>query len=208
MLPLLSALAAIVALGIWQTRALISGQVLGAPVLGAATSIARERLSGVVTRATATFLLILTLSGFLFLLFSSSSTQSNGDSRGAIATCTSPELLAELDELELGLVAGEMNLASQLLLHTDHRVLAANLHRGYEGVLAAYEIAGASPAEAAATARKHNVDYVILCPDSSTSSTWRDDHPNGLYARLLDDDPPPGFQKVIDEEAGRVYAVQ
>jgi hypothetical protein len=63
------------------------------------------------------------------------------------------------------------------------------------------------PVEDKARRARIQPQRVISCDDSSTSGFWTEESPEGLLARLLADDPPNGFEKVIDGSGGRVFAV-
>ncbi len=203
-----AALLTILLLATWQIRMLPLGQALAAPVLGVLVVQIRDRVPWELVRPIIAIGTVLVASGFLLGFLGATTNSDSTPTNAAIEPCLTRSTLDELGALEPGLVVVEMDLGPEILLGTEHRILASPYHRMYEGVLAAYDLYAADPEEAQAQAQAAGVTYVLVCDQSPLSNVWVADNPEGLLAVLLEDEPPAWLEKVIDTGRSRVYSVR
>jgi hypothetical protein len=125
------------------------------------------------------------------------------------ADCAKPAAYAGLAGEPRGLVAGYTELGSFILAATPHAVLSGPYHRNGDGIVDTYRLFTASDAEAQAIARGRGVTYVVTCTASRDLDQLRTAAPQGLAARLADDDVPAWLEAVPSDEGPiRVYRVR
>ncbi|MES2336748.1 MAG: hypothetical protein V4537_01475 [Pseudomonadota bacterium] len=79
-------------------------------------------------------------------------------------SCTTPEILAQLNALPAGRVMAGIDLGAYAIAGTHHAMIAAPYHRNNAGNAAMYRFFLGSPAQARRIASEWRTDYVVMCP--------------------------------------------
>ena len=96
-----------------------------------------------------------------------------------------------------------MDIAPELLLTTDHTVIATGHHRGNAGMRVLMETALGSPDAAKAALAKRGTAYVALCPALGEARMYAKIAPEGFVADLIDGDVPGWLEPVtLDQGNG------
>ncbi|MBB5519852.1 hypothetical protein [Amphiplicatus metriothermophilus] len=124
--------------------------------------------------------------------------------------CYGPAVYEGFAALPAGRVLAISNLGAPVLRHTHHRALAGPYHRNQAGNLAALDAFLGTPEEARSIARRHGVDYVLVCPGNGETGSFAGWAPGGFLARLAEGEAPDWLAPL--PEASReglvVYAVR
>lgn len=108
-----------------------------------------------------------------------------------------------LAELPKGEFFAPMDIAPELLLTTDHTVIATGHHRGNAGMRVLMETALGSPDEAKAALAKRGTAYVALCPALGEARMYAKIAPEGFVADLIDGQAPGWLEPVaLDQGNG------
>jgi hypothetical protein len=206
-LPLLLGLLVAIGLAVWQVRMVPLTAALAAPIIAVIALRLRERFSWEMGRAAAPVLVVLLLSGIVTTFFEEATRAETGGSE-VVGACVNGRLLEGLRAHGPDLVLAEIDLGPTLLVHTDHSVLASPYHRAFEGVLASYDILVGDIEEAEQRVNAAQVSYVVVCDGTAWAGNWAADNPDGLFSRLLSDNPPDWLAKVVDAGRSRVYSVK
>jgi len=93
-----------------------------------------------------------------------------------------------------------LDIAPELLLVSEHSVLATGHHRGNEAMRILIETALASEDNAKETLTKRATSYVAICPSLAEARMYARISPDGFVAGLVDGDTPDWLEPV--EQAG------
>lgn len=152
------------ALGVtcFQLRGAYAGAILAAPALAAVIAAARRRGTAWLAAAW------LASAGMLYPLAADALTPRQPVRAAAPSTgnCTSPEALAALAKLPPGRLLAPLDLGAYALAATRLDVVGAPYHRNNAGNLAVYHFFLGTSEDAAGVARRWQLGYVALCPDS------------------------------------------
>lgn len=116
--------------------------------------------------------------------------------------CRVQDAAATLASLPHGEFYAPLDIAPELLLVSDHTVLATGHHRGYEAMKLLIETALAPQAEAEARLRERGTQYVALCPTLGEARMYARLQPEGFVADLAKGDVPDWLEPVELEQAG------
>jgi hypothetical protein len=206
--PALMALSTTIGMTVWQVRTVPLVSALAAPALGVLVVRVRDSIQWSLGRPFVALVVAVALSGIVPWNLAGIRGSDSDVPSAAVGPCVDEELLDDLQELEQGLVAVEVDLGPDVLVHTNHRTLASPYHRAYEGVLRVYDLFVSYPEAAAEIARDQGISFVMVCDDSAWSRNWSADNEDGLLALLLNDDPPGWLEKVAENGRSRIYAVR
>lgn len=106
------------------------------------------------------------------------------DSGEALATLQKGEIYAPLD------------IAPELLLVSEHTVVATGHHRGHEAMKVLIETALADETEARATFAERGTSYVAICPSLGEARMYAKIAPQGFIASLVGGDAPEWLEPV------------
>ena len=120
------------------------------------------------------------------------------DARAALASLPTGEFYAPLD------------IAPELLLVSDHSVIATGHHRGHEAMKVLIETAIGSSEEARRTLSERGTAYVALCPMLGEARMYSKIEPNGFVADLVKGEAPEWLEPVeLDVPTGlRLYRIR
>lgn len=108
-----------------------------------------------------------------------------------------------LAELPKGEFFAPMDIAPELLLTTDHTVIATGHHRGNAGMRVLMETALGSPDDAKAALAQRGTAYVALCPALGEARMYARIAPKGFVADLIEGDAPDWLEPVaLDQGNG------
>ncbi|WP_299196007.1 hypothetical protein [uncultured Erythrobacter sp.] len=106
------------------------------------------------------------------------------DAAGVLAALPKGEFYAPLD------------IAPELLLVSDHTVLATGHHRGHEAMRVLIETALADEAEAKAALTERGTSYVAICPSLAEARMYARIAPEGFAADLVSGNAPDWLEPV------------
>ncbi len=152
----------------------------------------RQRLAG----AGGFFLLSLVL--FAFALTDKNEEKTSG--AAASHRCDLKAASAKLNELPAPLtIAAYIDVGSEILFRTPHKVLAAPYHRNEDGIRAAYKILTAPDAASARVLMKESgADILMFCDDPM--NPWTKD---SVFIRwLIEGNEPNWLERIGDEKYG------
>ena len=207
----LFALVALIAVSVWQLRAMPGANLVAQPVLAAAllrllgfgaNGFSRARYIGAIALVSSPFL-ILAGPGLAFI--------ASGENHAApkAVTCRHPADVAALKDLAPGLVLSFIDSGPAILAATPHAVLAAPYHRNNAGNRAAYDIFLSGDGGAERLLKERHVKYVAICVGTTDLKIFNRAAPDGLAMRLARGDVPPYLQPIPGNTAAslRVFRV-
>jgi hypothetical protein len=77
-----------------------------------------------------------------------------------------------------------IDLAPRLITVTPHNSIAGPYHRNGEQIADAMKAFRGTADEARTIFAKYHSDYLLTCPDSSVTTIFTSEKPNGFYAQL------------------------
>ena len=120
-----------------------------------------------------------------------------------VADCRVQDTRDALASLPKGEIYAMMDIAPELLLVSDHTVLATGHHRGDAAMKVLIETALGSPEDARETLTTRGTAYVAMCPSLNEPRTYAQMAPQGFAAQLADGQEPHWLEPVtMPEEAG------
>jgi asparagine N-glycosylation enzyme membrane subunit Stt3 len=169
------------AVGLVQVRNTVYPNLLAIPLLATAVvALARRRAeaggSALVATLAGTMLASSTTLAVTLSLIPSIPAAGEAGRLAALtdrATCYDSRIYSSLAGAPPGRVLAFVESGPFLLLATPHAVLSAPYHRNAHGMIEAYRMLSATPAEAEALARQEGVDWVAICTHSSTLERMR-----------------------------------
>ncbi|MEM7779622.1 MAG: hypothetical protein AAF697_04410 [Pseudomonadota bacterium] len=109
----------------------------------------------------------------------------------------------DIDEVLARLPVGEfyapLDIAPELLLVSDHTVLATGHHRGHRAMKVLIETAIGTPQEARRTLAERGATYVALCPSLGEARLYSKIAPEGFVAGLVAGDVPEWLEPIEHE---------
>lgn len=114
---------------------------------------------------------------------------------GGGSACRGAAPMAELIKQPSGLIVAPIDLGAQILLVTDHKVLAAPYHRN-QGNDTAYRIFMQSSNDAHKKLKEINASYIAICTRSSENQTLINQNDKGLMADLVNNNAPKYLQQL------------
>lgn len=113
-----------------------------------------------------------------------------------VADCRVQDTREALASLPKGEIFAMMDIAPELLLVSDHTVLATGHHRGDKAMKVLIETALGTPEEARDTLRGRGTAYVAMCPSLNEPRTYAQMAPEGFAAQLADGNAPQWLEPV------------
>ena len=126
----------------------------------------------------------------------------------AAEACDPAAIHAALAALPPGRILAPASDAPGLLLETKHAVLFGHYHRNTAGIDAALAIFTDPPDTARARLAAVQVDYLIVCPSDKDIQFYARHAPDGLIARVLDQDVPAWLEPAIRAGPATIYRVR
>ncbi len=119
------------------------------------------------------------------------------------ADCRVQDSGAALANLPKGEIYAPFDIAPELLLVSDHTVVATGHHRGHEAMKVLLETALAPEAEAHATLAARGTDYVAICPSLGEARMYAKIAPQGFVDALVKGEAPDWLEPVeVDRSSG------
>lgn len=115
------------------------------------------------------------------------------------ADCRVQDSGAALANLPKGEIYAPLDIAPELLLVSDHTVVATGHHRGHEAMKVLLETALAPEAEAHAMLAARGTDYVAICPSLGEARMYARIAPQGFVAALAKGEAPNWLEPVAVE---------
>jgi hypothetical protein len=209
----LFALVALIAVSVWQLRAMPGANLVAQPILAAAIL----RLLGIGTngfsRARYIGAILLVSSPFLVLAGPGLASLAQDENRAAAPkalNCGHPADVAALNGLAPGLVLSFIDSGPAILAATPHTVLAAPFHRNNDGNKATYDVFLGGDGVAERILKERHVTYVAICLDTPDLEIFSGAAPDGLAMRLARGDVPPYLEPIPGDPAPplRVFRVR
>ncbi|VWX62030.1 hypothetical protein [Sphingorhabdus sp. 109] len=110
--------------------------------------------------------------------------------------CKSDESLHRLNALPRANILSPFDYGPRILLLTPHSVLATSHHRNDQAMGDQIRIFTASPNMARSLLEAHNIRYIVACDGEAELGIYAKRHPEGLWARLVEDEKPDWLQPV------------
>lgn len=115
------------------------------------------------------------------------------------ADCRVQDSGAALAKLPTGEIYAPLDIAPELLLVSDHTVVATGHHRGHEAMKVLIETALAPEPQAHATLAARGTRYVALCPSLAEARMYAKIAPDGFVAALVKGETPDWLDPVTLE---------
>lgn len=103
---------------------------------------------------------------------------------GILASCRMEAAMPVIRTLPRGTIFAQLDIGPELLLLSDHRVVATAHHRAPGAMLDVFEGLAARPDAARTIIAAHQADYVMLCPEFPEINGMVAEAPDGLAAQL------------------------
>jgi hypothetical protein len=94
-------------------------------------------------------------------------------------------------KLPKGRVFTFLDTSPRLITVTHHHAITGPYHRNGEQIADVMKAFRGSPEQARSIAMKYRADYLLTCPNSSTTTIFLSEAPNGFYAQLNKGQVPP-----------------
>jgi hypothetical protein len=193
------------ALLLWQARAGPAAQLTAVPGAAALGWLilswfrASERL---LVRVFGTVIALFLVSGIGIQL--AASKIRTGDSQSprrktidtANRSCPTLPALRPIALLPKGDVLTFVDLAPRLIAVTHHNAVAGPYHRNDDAIVDVMKTFRGSAEEAQRMIARRRLDYVLICPNMSESTTYRAEAPDGFYAQLARGKAPAWLEAV------------
>ncbi len=131
------------------------------------------------------------------------------EQKEASEQCYSDDVVAVLNDLELGRFLASTNDSAELLMLTHHSALAGNYHRNIVGISESIKMVKATPDVAFPLIRDNKIDYVLFCntaKDADDSETTTPEAELSLAGALFAGIVPDYLEPVTEPmEDGLVY---
>ncbi|MFL0355056.1 hypothetical protein ACI5KX_01140 [Erythrobacter sp. GH1-10] len=111
-------------------------------------------------------------------------------------SCDVNEIVSQISVLGRGEFYAPLDIAPELLLTTDHSIIAAGDGLGGPSTKVLIETALGSPGEARETLRKRGTGYVIACPMLIEMRNYARAAPAGFAADLMSANPPNWLEPI------------
>jgi hypothetical protein len=211
----LFALVALIAVSLWQLRAMPGANLVAQPILAGAllrllgfetNGFARARYIGAIVLVSSPFL-ILAGPGLASIV---NTGDKNRPADQDDVTCRLPADVAALNRLAPGLVLSFIDSGPAILAATPHTVLAAPFHRNNDGNKAAYDVFLSSDGAAERILKERHVSYVAFCLGTTDLKIFNRAAPDGLAMRLARGEVPPYLEPIPGDPAAplRVFRVR
>lgn len=115
------------------------------------------------------------------------------------ADCRVQESGAALAKLPTGEIFAPLDIAPELLLVSDHTVVATGHHRGHAAMKVLLETALAPEAQAHATLAERGTRYVAICPSLGEARMYARIAPEGFVSTLVKGEVPDWLEPVALE---------
>ena len=127
-----------------------------------------------------------------------------------VADCRVQDTREALARLPKGEIYAMMDIAPELLLVSDHTVLATGHHRGDKAMKVLIESALGTPEDARETLAARGTAYVAMCPSLNEPRTYAQMAPEGFAAQLAEGKTPQWLKPVpMPEDAGlKMWAIK
>lgn len=211
----LFALVALIAVSLWQLRAMPGANLVAQPILASALLRLLGSETNPFSRARYIGAIMLVSSPFLLLAGPGlASIVNTGDKNHPAGqddvTCRLPADVAVLDRLAPGLVLSFIDSGPAILAATPHTVLAAPFHRNNDGNKAAYDVFLSGDGGAERILKERHVTYVAICLGAMDLTIFNRAAPNGLAVRLARGEVPPYLEPIPGDPAAplRVFRVR
>ncbi|MEL6877886.1 MAG: hypothetical protein AAGL68_07290 [Pseudomonadota bacterium] len=112
------------------------------------------------------------------------------------SSCTVGDSAKPLNVLKPGEVFAPLDISPQLLLETDHSVIATSHHRGSDAMRVVIETSIGSVADAKAGLLARGTDYVAICPNLAEPLIYAAAAPDGFAAQLVNDNAPEWLEPI------------
>jgi hypothetical protein len=113
-----------------------------------------------------------------------------------VADCRVQDAQEVLAELPQGEIYALLDIAPELLLVSDHSVVATGHHRGHKAMKVLIETAIGTSAEARKTLSERGTSYVAMCPALYEARTYASIEPDGFVPRLAKGTAPDWLEPV------------
>lgn len=123
-----------------------------------------------------------------------------GDVPIRVADCRVQDAHAVLANLPQGEIFAALDIAPELLLVSEHSVVATGHHRGHKAMKVLIETAIGTPDEAFETLSKRGSAYVALCPALYEAQTYAAIQPDGFVPQLAKGNVPDWLEPVAMPE--------
>jgi hypothetical protein len=200
------ALLAAIATGLlcWQTRAGPAAQLLSIVGATALAWIVAGWLLGLrsplvrVIAVIALFLLVSGLAtGFLSNMFAKPISEGRRAINIANNRCPTLAALAPVARQPRGRVLTFVDLGPRLITVTPHDAITGPYHRNAAQIIDVMRAWRGDAGNARRTIDRYRVDYVLICPNLSESTLYRNEAPNGFYMQLWRGKAPDWLAPII-----------
>ena len=116
--------------------------------------------------------------------------------RRANFLCNSMWGLGPVARQPKGMVFTFIDLGPRLIAVTPHNAVGGPYHRNGQQIADVMNAFRGSADQAHAIIRKYRSDYLLTCPDSSTTTIFRAETPTGFYAQLHKGEVPSWLQPI------------
>lgn len=199
-LVLLSLVSALMLL--WQSRVGPAVQLLSVPgsvALGAALLPKMRASRSVLVRTIGTVAVFALVSGLAsqWALMLSSGARGGKPAKPVLvaanranARCATIPALAPIAKLPAATIFTFVDLSPRLIVLTHHSAITGPYHRNGDAILDVHHAFRGSAPAAHALIAKHAASLVLVCVNSSESTIYKADRPNGFYAQLARGEVP------------------
>jgi hypothetical protein len=120
----------------------------------------------------------------------------------AADACESVASLGKLNALPQGNIVAPFDMGPAILLTTRHSVLATSHHRNQNAMHDHIAIFRSPAGEAWRYLNKHQINYIMVCPNEAELSFYEQRDPNGLWAILSQGNWPGYLERLPDMGSG------
>lgn len=127
-----------------------------------------------------------------------------------VADCRVKDAAAVLERLPTGEIYAPLDIAPELLLVSDHTVIATGHHRGDDAMRVLIETAIGSSEQAHETLKERGTHYLAICPTLHEARTYATLAPEGFVAGLASGTSPDWLEAVAlpDGNGLKLYRIR
>ncbi len=192
-----AALAALIAVSVWEARGAAAANFLAAPFFVSVVAALRTAGSQKWTLVGVALIFSPMSLGGVGLTLWPSRESPHAATGSTAATCQTMSAVAGLAGLPSGRVMAPIDSGPAILAATGHEVFAAPYHRNNDGNLAMINAMLATPDAAYKMLKLRKVDYVVTCSGAPDQASFVEMAPDGLAGRIARGEPPT-FLEPID----------
>ncbi len=124
------------------------------------------------------------------------------DEEPSLDGCSGVASITALNALPPSRLIAPFDIGPRILMNTPHMILATGHHRNEKAMHDHIEIFRSKPDTSRTFIEKHDIAYVVACPEEPELFNYRKKNPEGLWGTLYNKRPPNWLRRMPDMGKG------